>query len=89
MRYFSLLDFQTFLLLTFLGLMFLVLLYVALGGQTPSKVSREGKEDEEEFPEGIKAKRNPVPLILVFVYLGFIAWVVGYVIMVGLRGGPF
>jgi hypothetical protein len=89
MRFFSLLDFQTVLLLTFLGLLVLVLLYVALGGQTPSKVSREGKEDEEELPEGIKAKRNPVPLILVFVYLGFIAWVVGYVIMVGLRGGPF
>jgi len=89
MRYFSLLDFQTVMLLTFLGLIVLVLLSVAFGGQTPSKVSREGKEDEEEFPEGIKAKRNPVPRILVFVYLGFIAWVVGYVIMVGLRGGPF
>jgi hypothetical protein len=88
MRYFSLLDFQTVMLLTFLGLIVLVLLYVALGGP-PSKVSREGKEHEEEFPEGIKAKRNPVPLILVFVYLGFIAWVVGYVIMVGLRGGSF
>ena len=89
MRYFSLLDFQTVMLLTFFGLIVLVLLYVALGGQTLSNVSREGREHEEEFPEGIKAKRNPVPLILVFVYLGFIAWVVGYVIMVGLRGGSF
>ena len=88
MIYFSLLDFQTVMLLTFLGLIVLVLLYVALGGP-PLKVSREGKEHEEEFPDGIKTKRNPVPLILVFVYLGFIAWVIGYVIMVGLRGGSF
>ena len=89
MRYFGLLDFQTVILLTFLGLIGLVLLYMAFMGDVFPKKGREDEDGKEEFPGGIKISNNPIPSILIFVYVGFILWAIAYVIMIGLRGGPF
>jgi hypothetical protein len=35
------------------------------------------------------AGRQPIPLILVFVYAGFVVWAVAYVVVVGIGGAPF
>jgi hypothetical protein len=86
MRYFALLDFQTVMLLTFLGTIAFVLLYVGFAARVSSK---KGEGGEEDFPEGIKIGKGPIPRILIFVYAGFIAWALTYVIMMGIRGEPF
>jgi hypothetical protein len=85
-RYFALLDFQTVMLLTFLGTIAFVLLYLAFAARVSSK---KGEAGEEDFPDEIKIRRGPIPRILIFVYAGFIVWAVIYVIVIGLRGGPF
>jgi uncharacterized membrane protein len=88
MRYFPILDLQYVVLLVFLGIAALVLLYVAFGGTTYDR--REEDEGKmEEYPEGIRAARHPVPPILVFVYVGFAIWAVAYVLMTGVSGPPF
>jgi hypothetical protein len=89
MRYFPLLDFQTVILLIFIGLIVLLLLYIAFSGHPFLIGKKEGREKKEEFPEGIQTTNRPIPLLLIFVYAGFIIWALVYVIVIGLRGGPF
>lgn len=89
MRYFPLLDFQTVVLLIFFGLIILLLLCIAFAGRVFSKGKKEREEEIEEFPEGIQTMNKPVPLLLIFIYAGFIIWILAYVIFIGLRGGPF
>jgi hypothetical protein len=86
MRYFNLLDFQYIVLALFIGIAVTILLYVAFGG---SALSLKRKKAPEEFAEGLQIEKNPVPPILVFVYTAFFIWAVVYMIVEGIRGGPF
>jgi hypothetical protein len=88
MRFFSVLDFQYTILLLFLGLILFILIYIAFGGY--ALPTRKGRGEEiEEYPEGIRAKNGPLPLLLFFIYLSFIIWAIGYVVVIGIRGGAF
>jgi len=89
MRFFPVFDFQLVVLLTFLGLVVLILLYMAFGSSRHSK--RQGADDEEveEYPGGITTTRKPLPPILIFVYIAFVVWAVIYVVVIGIKGGPF
>lgn len=89
MRYFSLLDFQTVVLLTFLGLAVFVLLYIAFGGSVYLTGRKEKEGEKEEYPGGIEVGNRPIPPLLVFIYVAFVVWALAYVIVIGLRGGPF
>jgi len=89
MRFFSLLDFQHAMLLIFLGLIALILLVVAFGGEVYTRAKEEEKKELKEYPEGLQVQNQRVPLILIFVYVGFAVWAVAYVILIGIRGGPF
>jgi hypothetical protein len=89
MRFFSLLDFQYVMLLIFLGLIALILLYVAFYRHDFILGRGEKKEETEEYPGGIQARNRPIPLILIFLYLGLVVWVLAYVVMIGIRGAPF
>ena len=89
MRYFSLLDFQTVVLLTFLGLAVFVLLYIAFGGSVYRTGPKEKEREKEEYPGGIEVGKRPIPSLLVFIYVAFVVWALVYVIVIGLRGGPF
>jgi len=89
MRFFPLLDFQIVVLLTFLGLAVLLLLYVAFGYSFSPTGRQEREEKKEDYPGGIQAADRPIPPILIFVYVAFIVWAATYVIVIGLRGGPF
>ena len=89
MRFFPLLDFQMVILLTFLGLAVLILLYIAFGYAFPTLRHPGREEEQEEYPEGIQATNRPIPPILIFVYVAFVVWAIAYVIVIGLRGGPF
>jgi hypothetical protein len=89
MRYFSLLDFQYVILLVFLGLTAIILLYVAFGSDLFTSGRREKPQDLENYPDGIQVRNEPIPLILIFIYVGFVIWAVVYVLMIGVRGGAF
>ena len=86
MRYFDLLDFQNLVLALFIGIAVTILLYVAFGW---SAQSLKRKEAPEELAEGLKIEKNPVPPILIFVYAAFFIWAVVYLIVEGIKGGPF
>ena len=89
MRFFSLLDFQYAMLLILLGLIALVLIYVAFSSYDFLPRKRGEKEEVEDYPGGIQAAHRPIPLILVFIYAGLAIWAVAYVIVIGIRGVPF
>jgi len=89
MRFFPLFDFQLVVLLSFLGLIALLVLYIALTGLALPPRVRKGHPEPEQFPDGIQASRGPVPLILIFVYVGFLVWALIYVIIMGIRSEPF
>ena len=86
MRYFDLLDFQYVVLALFIGIAATIFVYVAFGW-SPQLLKR--KQAPEEFAEGLKIEKNPVPPILVFVYTAFFIWAVVYLIVEGIKGGPF
>ena len=88
MRFFSVLDSQYAMLSLFLGLIILILVYIAFGGYVFP--TRKGRRHEiEEYPEGIRAQNGPLPLLLFFIYLSFFIWAIGYVVVIGIRGGAF
>ena len=89
MRFFPLLDFQYVMLATFLGLIALVLVYVAFSSYDFLPRKGEEKEEVEEYPDGIRASHRPVPLILIFVYAALVVWAVAYVVSIGIKGAPF
>jgi NADH:ubiquinone oxidoreductase subunit 3 (subunit A) len=89
MRFFPLLDFQYAMLLIFLGLIALVLIYVAFRTYDFLPPKKEKGEEVEEYPGGIQASNKPIPLILIFLYAGLAIWAVAYVVVIGIRGNPF
>ncbi|OGP98912.1 MAG: hypothetical protein A2Z51_09210 [Deltaproteobacteria bacterium RBG_19FT_COMBO_52_11] len=89
MRFFPLLDFQYTMLLIFLGLIALILVYIAFRGETLPVGRRDRKSAIEEYPEGIQGKNQPIPLLLIFIYVGVAIWALGYVIFIGIRGIAF
>jgi hypothetical protein len=89
MLYFPAFGFQYFILAFLIGLAVLIILYLAIraraeGGPIPP----EGEAVDLEDLDRILPRKKPVPTVLIFVILGFILWAVGYVILVGILGGP-
>jgi fucose permease len=84
MRFFSLFDFQYFILALFLGLISVLIIYLSFG-------KGEGRAEEDiehpQFPEVLQEERKRIPTILLFVYLGFLVWAIIYVVFIGIRGG--
>ncbi|HEY3275300.1 MAG TPA: hypothetical protein VGJ94_01665 [Syntrophorhabdaceae bacterium] len=94
MRLFTLLDYHHLVLAFFLGALSVLVLYLAFRrGALKIREHKHGAlgqaEGLEEFPDGFKIEYNPVPLVLIFLYMGFIVWFVFYVIFFGFLGGPF
>ncbi len=88
MRFFDLLDFQYLVLAIFLGLISVFVIYLAFGGYRSRRGMAE-KEVTEEYPEGLGSGDNPIPPFLIFLYLAVLIWIIFYVFLFGLRGGPF
>ncbi|MHB8808638.1 MAG: hypothetical protein ACYC9M_01305 [Desulfobulbaceae bacterium] len=85
MRYFILLDFQHMVLAFFLGLLAVLFVYVAWRGYS----AREAKEPlHEELASGHSSATNPLPPLLLLVYAGAILWLLAYVLVRGIYGGP-
>jgi hypothetical protein len=88
MRFFPLLDYQDWILGLFLGIVLVILLYLAFTGYTDA-TGRSGKRREQviPYPDGIEGGHHVPPLFIVFLYMGFAIWIIFYVIYVGIRGG--
>ena len=76
-------------LLFFLGIVVLLLLIISIGQFVPTSGRKRNKKEREEFSEGIQVSWNPIPLILIFIYIGFILWAIAYVVVIGIKGEPF
>lgn len=91
MRFFALLDFQHMVLAFVLGLVAVIVTAVAWGSYP-----RRGKDDpdfesgEEKITleSGIVMGAGPIVPLLRFLYVLIILWVLGYLIIEGLLGGP-
>ena len=93
MRFFTLIDFQYLILALFLGLAAALVVYLAFRYTGGRKQSAENSVEEpgaadSEYPEGFRIGDNPVPPILILLFLGFIVWFIFYVIIFGIFGGP-
>ena len=85
MRFFELLNIQHFVLYFFPAFLTVVLIAIAL------KFSYFHSKDSEErltrithrYPLDIEEREAPFPLILLLIILGTVAWVFGYIIMIG------
>ncbi|MBP1730078.1 MAG: hypothetical protein H6Q55_507 [Deltaproteobacteria bacterium] len=91
MRMFSLLDYQHLILGLFLGLGAALVLYMSFRSAHYLKESKGREKLDQGEPsdvEGPETGRNRVPVVLLFLYGGFIVWFIFYVIYFGLRGGP-
>lgn len=89
MRYFTLLDFQDWLVALCLGLLVVILIYVAWR-LYPEPEEEEGAESTGgQMPAGHAPSLNPFPPILIFVSIGALLWALGYVIIEGILGGAF
>lgn len=85
MRYFTLLDFQHWVVALSLGLLAVILIYVAWG-LCPAAEEGEGR-DGEYLSGGQNQGANPIPPILIFIVIGALLWAVGYAIIEGILGG--
>jgi hypothetical protein len=88
MRFFSLIDFQYIVLAFFLGLVGLILVYMAWGSY-PTHRRRESKEEMRELygheiESGHDAEKAPIAPFIVFVYVGIIVWSIVYMIITGI-----
>ena len=84
MRYFTLLDFQHWVLALFLGLLAVILIYVAWRLYPEQKDTAGIIPPADHTPDS-----NPIPPILIFVSVGALLWALGYVIVEGMLGGAF
>jgi hypothetical protein len=88
MRLFALLDAQHLILGIFLGLIGAIVIYL---GFRSTRFTRPRKQDEERepgYPDGLEIENHPFPPLLLFLFFGFAAWFVVYVIFFGLQRGP-
>ena len=102
MRYFALLDLQHMVLALFLGLGLVILLYAAWMGYREREP--EEPEEPAELPGEMEGtggaeagtgeagegehRDNPIPPMLILLYTVVAVWMVSYLMVVGIRGGP-
>ncbi len=93
MRLFSLIDFHHFILALFLGTAAALVIYLIFryGPETRRRDGHDNPVREgsyAESPDVPEAEHNPAPPVLVFLFVGFVVWLICYVIFFAIRGGP-
>jgi len=89
MQYFPLVDLQHWMLAIFLGLVSVILIYLAFGSHPGREKGAEGEPAERDILFGEEPEKNPIAPILIFVYVGVIVFAVAYLIIIGLQGNAF
>jgi hypothetical protein len=93
MRFFTVIDLRHLVLAFFLGAGAVLVIYLAFRYPLKrGKESDEAKKGEvslaEGYPDDLRIDNNPVPPVLVYVFLGFVLWLICYVIFFGVLGRP-
>ena len=89
MRFFPLLDYRDWLMAVSLGIVLAILVYLGFTAYSDSSARAAAKAEQElTYPDGIRGKHFPVPVFILFIFLGFFIWAILYVIFVGMSG-PF
>ena len=88
MRLFALLDAQHLILGIFLGLIGVILIYLGFRSARFVKPRKQEEERESGYPDGLEIENHSFPPLLLFLFLGFVAWFIFYVIFFGLQRGP-
>ncbi len=87
MEYYPLKMLQQIFLATFLGVGSLILVYIAWAAYPRRRQNVKGdSREEEEKTEPPGSQDNPMSPLLVFIYVGTVAWALGYMIVIGIFG---
>lgn len=92
MRYFPILDFKYAVLAIFLGMVSVILVYItwaAYAARREKEASERPAREVQDLVQTREVEDNPVVPLLIVIYVGVIIWVVAYLILVGMEGGPF
>ena len=89
MQYFPLVDLQHWMLAIFLGLVSVILIYLAFGSHPGREKGAEGEPTERDILFGEETEKNPMAPILFFVYVGVIVFAAAYLILIGVKGSAF
>ncbi len=88
MRYFTILDFQHWVAALFIGGLLPILAYVSWSGYVRRKAEKLDLSDDTMPLEPPESEHHSVAPILIFIYIGTFFWMIAYLLMVGLAGGP-
>jgi len=88
MQFFPLVNFQHWVLAIFLGLVLLILVYLAFGSHS-RRTEGAAERDEREILFDEEPVKKPMPPILIVVFLVAIFFALGYFILIGIKGPPF
>lgn len=89
MRFFYVLDFQHWLLSVFLGIVLAILVYLGFTAYAYSRERADRRAEQEfHYPDGLRGNNFPTPAFILFLYAGFVVWMICYVIFIGIRGQP-
>ena len=85
MRYFEILNVQHFVMYLFPTMAFIALFIIGLGFYHINRKDSAERETRiiERYPEGIEGRNAPFPLIAYLVFFGTVAWVLAYIILIG------
>lgn len=91
MRFFVWVDFQYEMIALFLGVIFLILGYMAWtsypGRRAAGTKAKPGEEGGHEGGGGYSYENMPLPPFLIFIYVGIASWSVSYFIFMWLSKG--
>jgi hypothetical protein len=88
MQFFSLVAFQHWVLAIFMGFVALLLIYLSLGSHH-RRLEEEREPEERDIFFGPEHEKNPMPPVLIIVFLGVIVFALGYFVLIGIIGPPF
>ena len=89
MQYFPLVDLQHWMLAIFLGLVSLILVYLAFGSHAHRGKEIEGERAARDILFGQDPEKNPFAPILIFVYVGALVFALAYLVLIGIKGSAF
>jgi hypothetical protein len=86
MRYFEVLGVQHFFMYLFPALAFIALFVLGLGFYHIRRRDSEEREARviERFAGGIEGRNAPFPILAYLIVYGTVAWVLAYILLIGL-----
>jgi len=88
MRFFTVLDFQRAILALTLGAILLIAIYLTWKGYPRDRDQLDDSDREANIDFIPVSEHHPVTPLLLFLYVAVAIWVIGYVVVVGIFGGP-